>query len=161
MSRITGRQAGGVSRRELLAAGGAAAAAVTIVPRHVLGGPGFVAPSEKITLAYAGCGTQGIREMIGMLSVPDIQIVAVCDPVRDGRDYVDWSKDGMRSAIAEALGQANWRRGEPGIPGGRDVAKLLVETVYARDRQGRKYDGCATYADFREMLDGQRDVDAV
>ena len=53
----------GLSRRKFIKAG-AAATAFTIVPRHVLGGPGFVAPSEKITVAYIGCGTQGIREML-------------------------------------------------------------------------------------------------
>jgi hypothetical protein len=39
-----------VSRRTFITAGGAAAAAFTNVPRHVLGGAGFVAPSEKITV---------------------------------------------------------------------------------------------------------------
>jgi Oxidoreductase family, C-terminal alpha/beta domain/Oxidoreductase family, NAD-binding Rossmann fold len=141
--------------------GGAAAAAFTIVPRHVLGGPGFVAPSEKITLAYVGCGTQGLREMLGMLAMRDVQIVAACDPVKDGHDYVDWSRDGLRASIAEALGKPDWRRGAPGIPGGRDVAKEIVETCYARDRQSHKYSGCATYADFRELLEKESGVDAV
>lgn len=150
-----------VSRRDLLLAGAASAAAVSIVPRHVLGGPGFVAPSEKIALAYVGCGTQGIRELLGMLNVPDIQVVAAVDPVKDGHDYVDWSPDGNRSAIAEALGKPDWRRGRPGIPGGRDVAKEIVETVYARLRQTERYEGCATYADFREMLEKEKGVDAV
>ena len=63
------------------------------MPRHVLGGAGFVAPSEKITLAHIGCGTQGLREMPGLLSMPEIQIVAVCDPVKEGHNYVDWSRD--------------------------------------------------------------------
>src|SRR4051794_32523024 len=132
-----------VSRRDVLQTGAAsaAAAAFSIVPRHVLGGAGFVAPSEKITLAYVGCGTQGTREMISMLAFPDVRIVAVCDPVKDGRDYVDWSKDGMRSAIADALGEPTWRQGEPGIPSGRDVAKTLIETVYARQRQSEKRAG--------------------
>src|SRR5947208_15851164 len=112
----------GLSRREFLLAGGAAATAFTIVPRHVLGGPGFVAPSEKITVAYIGCGTQGLREMPAMLSVPEIQIVAVCDPVKEGHTYVEWSKDGLRTEIASALGKPDWRRGAPGIPGGRNVA---------------------------------------
>jgi hypothetical protein len=49
----------------------------------VLGGPGFVAPSEKVTLAYIGCGTQGLREMCDLLTMPEIQIVAVCDPVKE------------------------------------------------------------------------------
>jgi hypothetical protein len=140
----------------VLTGGAAAAAAFTIVPRHVLGGPGVVPPSEKINLAYVGCGTQGLREMLGMLAMPDVQIVAVCDPVKDGHDYVDWSKDGLRASIAEALGNADWRRGAPGIPGGRDVAKEVVETCYARDRQSQKYSGCATYADFRELLETER-----
>jgi len=151
----------GVSRRDLLVTGGTAAAALTIVPRHVLGGPGFVAPSEKITLAYVGCGTQGIREMIGMLSMPDVQIVAACDPNKDGHDYVDWSKDGNRAAIADAMGKPDWRRGRPGIPGGRDVAKELIEAVYSRQRQSDRFNGCATYADFRELLDKEKDVAAV
>src|SRR2546425_992780 len=92
------------SRRKFMLAGGAAAAAFTIVPRHVLGGPGFVPPSEKITLAYIGCGTQGLREMLGMLTMPELQIVAVCDPVKESYDYVDWSRDGLCASIATALG---------------------------------------------------------
>jgi hypothetical protein len=92
-------------------ASGAAATTFAIVPRHVLGGPGFVPPSEKINLAYIGCGTQGLREMLGMLAMPEIQIVAVCDPVKDGHDYVDWSKDELRASIATALGKPDWRAG--------------------------------------------------
>src|SRR4051794_1355014 len=160
MPRNPPQRPGGVSRRDVLVSAGAAAA-LTIVPRHVLGGPGFVAPSDKITLAYVGCGTQGIREMLAMLSVSDIQIVAACDPVKDGHDYVDWSADGNRSAIAAAMGKPDWRRGVPGIPGGRDVAKELIETVYGRQRQSERYAGCKTYADFRELLDAEKDVSAV
>jgi hypothetical protein len=151
----------GLTRRKFMLSGGAAATAFAIVPRHVLGGQGFVAPSEKITLAYIGCGTQGIREMLGMLSMPELQIVAVCDPVKDGHDYVDWSKDGHRASIAEALGQPDWRRGQPGIPGGRDVAKEIIETVYAKQRASEKFRGCAEYADFRELLEKEKDVNAV
>src|SRR6267142_2714972 len=96
---------GTLSRRKFMLSSGAAAAAFTIVPRHVLGGAGFVAPSEKVTLAYIGCGTQGLREMLGMLTIPEVQIVSVCDPEKDGKHYVDWSKDELRSAIARALGK--------------------------------------------------------
>ena len=119
----------GFSRRKFIAASGAAAAAFTIVPRHVLGGAGFVAPSEKITVAYIGCGTQGLREMPGLLAMPEVQIVAVCDPVKEGHDYVDWSKDGLRADLARALGKPDWRRGAPGIPGGREVGREFVETL--------------------------------
>ncbi len=150
-----------LSRRKFIQAGGVAATAFTIVPRHVLGGAGFVAPSEKITVAYIGCGTQGLREMLRMIAMPEVQIVAVCDPVKDGHDYVDWSKDGMRAAISSALGNPDWRRTAPGIPGGRDVAKEIIETVYARQRATEKFKGCAPYADFRELLAKEKDVNAV
>ena len=158
--RINQPQPWGFSRRKFIQAG-AAATAFTIVPRHVLGGQGFVAPSEKITVAYIGCGTQGIREMLRMLSMPEVQIVAVCDPVKDGHNYVDWSRDGMRSSIASALGKPDWRRDAPGIPGGRDVAKELIEATYAGRRASEKFKGCATYADFRELLEKEQDVNAV
>ena len=52
-----------ISRRELLGSTAAATLAATIVPRHVLGGSNYVAPSDKLTIGYIGCGTQGLREM--------------------------------------------------------------------------------------------------
>lgn len=150
-----------LSRRKFLVAGGAAATAFVVAPRHVLGGPGFVAPSEKVTLAYIGCGTQGLREMLDLLPMPEIQIVAVCDPVKESHSYVDWSPDGLRSDIAKALDQPDWRRGQPGIHGGRDVAKEIIEASYAKQRHSNTFNGCDTYADFRELLDKQKDLNAV
>lgn len=143
---------------------GAAAvtAAFTIAPRHVLGGPGVVAPSDKITLAYIGVGTQGLREMPSLLALPDVQITAVCDPSRDAAGYRDWSKDGLLNGLRRALGKPDWRaRSEGVIPGGRDVGKDLVETFYATKRSGDKFRGCSSYADFRELLDKEKDLNAV
>ena len=72
-ARPKARQAGpGLTRRQFIGRTAAAVAAFNLVPRHVLGGPKFVAPSEKITLAYIGCGTQGLREMPAMLAMPEI-----------------------------------------------------------------------------------------
>jgi len=154
------REASSLSRRKFIQTG-TAATAFTIVPRHVLGGAGFVPPSEKITVAYIGCGTQGTREMLRMLAMPEVQIVAVCDPVKDGHEYVDFSRDGLRAAVGAALGKPDWRRGAPGIPGGRDVAKEIIETTYAKQRSSEKYRGCTTYADFRELLEKENDMNAV
>ena len=147
------------NRRKFLGAG--AAAGLSIIPSHVLAGQGGVAPSDKITLAYIGCGTQGLREMPGLLGMPEIQIVAVCDPVKDSQGYLDWSSDGLRASIASAMGKPDWRRGVPGVPGGRDVAKEFIETHYANQRGSGKFSGCAAYADFRELLDKEKDVNAV
>jgi predicted dehydrogenase len=151
----------GLSRRKFIATSSAAAAAFTIVPRHVLGGAGFVAPSEKITVAHIGCGSQGLRELPGLLAMPDVQIVAACDPVKESYDYVDWSRDGLRADLAQALGKPDWKRGAPGIPGGRDVLKEVVETYYATKRASAKFNGCAAYNDFRELLEKEKDVNAV
>src|ERR1017187_9821512 len=91
-------------RRELLAPA-AAGAAFMIVPRHVLGGPSYVAPSDKVTLAHIGCGSEGTRELVtGLIQNDQIQIVAVCDPVKDGANYLDWSKNGIRDTIRRVLG---------------------------------------------------------
>jgi predicted dehydrogenase len=65
----------GLSRRALLA-GATAAAVFTIVPRHVLGGPRHVAPSEKLNIAMIGVGAQG-SHLMG--TVPSENMVALCD----------------------------------------------------------------------------------
>lgn len=138
------------------------AAGFMIVPRHALGGPGFVAPSDKITLAHIGCGTEGLREMPPLLLSQDIQIVAVCDPNKYAGEYRDWSRDGIRNSIRRVLGKSDWTAG-PGdpIPGGRDAAQNIVETYYATQRGTEKYKGCSAYADFRELLDKEKDINAV
>src|SRR2546427_2724574 len=92
-----------LSRRQFMLTSGAAATAFTIVPRHVLGGPGFVPPSEKITLACIGFGTQAIREIGGILASPDVQVVAVCDVEKDGSHYLEWSKGEVRETIRRLI----------------------------------------------------------
>ncbi len=48
-----------LSRRQFINSAALTSLAFTIVPRHVLGGPGYTAPSDKLNIAYIGCGTQG------------------------------------------------------------------------------------------------------
>src|ERR1044071_5439333 len=57
--------------------------------------------------------------------------------------------------------EPDWRRGAPGIPGGREVGKDVIETAYASQRASEKFRGCATYSDFRELLEKEKDVNAV
>ncbi len=138
-----------------------AAGAFTVVPRHVLGGAGHVPPSEKVTLAHIGMGTQSFRELGGLLAEPRIQIVAICDPNTDSSDYVEWGKNEIRRRIRTYLGDPGWRENESGCPGGREVGRKVVDTYYARERGAEKFKGCSTYADFRELLEKEKDVDAV
>ncbi|MEJ7588844.1 MAG: Gfo/Idh/MocA family oxidoreductase [Ferruginibacter sp.] len=48
-----------VTRRKFLIHTSKAAAAFTIIPRFVLGGSGYTAPSDQITLGFIGTGKQG------------------------------------------------------------------------------------------------------
>src|SRR3569833_2218632 len=150
-----------MNRREFLETA-TASACFTIVPRHVLGGTGVVAPSDKITLAHIGTGTQGLREMPRLMASPEIQIVAVCDPSKHAIGYRDWGKDDLLNQLRTVLDKPEWMAGTEGtVPGGRDVAKSFVETYYAKEQPGGTFKGCSAYADFRELLDKEKDVDAV
>jgi hypothetical protein len=149
-----------ISRREFVGTT-AAATAFTIVPRHVLGGPGFTAPSDRLNIAYVGCGTQGIREMCSLLQHPDVQITSVCDPNKYSTDYVDWSLHGIRNLVRKTLEDPKWGEGVSGIPGGCDVGKEVVEKYYALKNGSTSYEGCASYNDYRELLEKEKDIDAV
>jgi predicted dehydrogenase len=70
----TVKRSSGLSRREFV--GVAAAAAFTIVPRHVLGGPGRTPPSEKLNIAGIGIGGRGAGDLG---EVGSENIVALCD----------------------------------------------------------------------------------
>ena len=68
-----------IARRQFLGSA-AAVAAVSVVPRHVLGGPKFVPPSEKVNIALVGAGGQGLANVRALFQEPDAQIVAIADP---------------------------------------------------------------------------------
>ncbi len=131
------------SRRRFLR-GAATAATFTIVPRHVLGGAGRIAPSEKITLAAIGTGGQGLQNVQAFLEFPEVQVVAVCDVNREGPGYISW----------------NWDKGSASNVAGREPARRLVEERYAKARRSGTYRGCTAYSDYRELL-AKEDVDAV
>lgn len=69
----------GNSRREFLKASGVAAAALTIVPRHVLGGVGYVAPSDKLQVASIGVGGMGGSDVNNIFKSGKADIAFLCD----------------------------------------------------------------------------------
>jgi len=151
-----------IDRRKFVGLLASSSLAFSIVPRHVLGGPGYIAPSDKITLGYIGIGTQGVRELLPLLANTQIQVTSVCDPNKTANGYKDWSKEGLRNEVRKAIKNPNWTPGgNYSIPGGRDNGKEIVESYYASQRPDDKYKGCSSYADVREMLDKEKDMDAV
>lgn len=65
----------GITRREFVKRSAVAAAALTIVPRSVLGGQGYTAPSDELTNAVIGVGGMGR----GHLQYEGARLLAVCD----------------------------------------------------------------------------------
>jgi Oxidoreductase family, C-terminal alpha/beta domain/Oxidoreductase family, NAD-binding Rossmann fold len=150
---------GSMNRRDFLGSV-AAASAFTIVPRRVLGGRGFVPPSDMILLAQVGCGTQAQRQVnTGMVSRPDLQFVAVVDPNKDTQNYVDWETFGNRNRIRKFLDETTWGEGDTGIRAGRDVAKQIMETYYKK--HNRPAAGIRSYEDYREMLEKETDIQGI
>ncbi len=69
-------KSGHVSRRSFLKGTAAAASAFTLVQRHVLGGAGYVAPSDRIHIAGIGVGGMGQNNLRACEAE---NVVALCD----------------------------------------------------------------------------------
>lgn len=67
------------SRRDFLKKGLLAAAGFYIVPRHVLGGPGFIAPSDKLMIAGVGAGGKGESDIMNFYGGGKAEIAYLCD----------------------------------------------------------------------------------
>lgn len=103
-----------MNRRKFISSTALAAAAFTILPRHVLGGDGFIAPSDRINLGYIGVGKQVGTLLRGHMALPETMIVAAAD--------VDSSK------LNRFLGNANKANAEKSghqVQGYKDYRELL------------------------------------
>lgn len=67
------------SRRKFIRNTTLAAGGFFIVPRHVLGGKGFIAPSDKLNIAGIGAGGKGASDLAEFAKSPHVNIVALCD----------------------------------------------------------------------------------
>jgi len=147
------------SRRSFMKTSAAALAGISIVPRRVLGGRGYVPPSDKITTACIGVGSQGTRVMLNFLKQADVQIVSVCD-VNQGSDlFVEWWPGEIHGKVRQVLEDASWAKGVEGCRAGREPAQEIVQQYYSKDKP--TYKGCSAYVDYRELLEKETDLDAV
>ena len=67
------------SRRGFIKKSAIAAAGFTIVPRHVLGGSGFIAPSDKLLIAGIGVGGKGYGDLRSFHESGKAEIAYLCD----------------------------------------------------------------------------------
>jgi len=81
-------------RRDFLKKSSIGAAGFMIVPRYVLGGKGYVAPSDTFHIAGIGAGGKGFSDMGECAKSPHAKVIAFCDV--DDRQAVRakaaWSK---------------------------------------------------------------------
>ncbi|AHG88668.1 oxidoreductase domain protein [Gemmatirosa kalamazoonensis] len=143
-----------VSRRDFVGTTGTLAFGAMIVPRHVLGGPGYQAPSDTLNVAFCGVGGMGMSNWTQFLNE---NTVAVCD--------VDFPY------VERSLGGRTRQRTVGNPPAGMNPDQVTAWRAQQEQNNQRSYDEgqklqaaytkAAKYADFREMLDKQKDIDAV
>lgn len=160
-----------MSRSRFIGTTAAAAAAFTIVPRHVLGGPGYQAPSDMVNVAGIGVGAQGGSD-IQRICDPD-------DPVerpqrsQTGQPLTPEQIAEQEARRAEWMAQFAAEQGQQQDPPPqrprqeREPRRLAnihalcdVDSQYA-GYIFKGYPKAKTYKDFRRMLDREKEIDAV
>ena len=126
----------GLSRRQFVQGASLSAAGFMIVPRHVVGGPGFVPPSDQVTVGIVGAGGKGRQNTEELLKFDDVRVVAIADP----SDYWNLEEFYYKSKA------------------GRGVVKKMVEDHY---RQKKQAIAVAEYMDIRPMLEKESALDAI
>ena len=135
-----------MKRRNFISQTALTGVGLTIVPSHLMGGAGRTAPNERLNVALVGAGTQGLKQLADWLKRDELQFIAVCDPNRESSDYPQWG-----------LPQGE----KKGASGGREVGRKQINDFYAAKNGVQSYKGCTAYADFREMLEKEKGLDAV
>lgn len=160
MSKKSRNHSKGFTRREFIGTM-AAATAFTIIPRSVLGGPGYTAPSDMVNLAGIGVGAQGGAD-IRNIATPDVPIQRRATP-------------GYRNFPQSYGGIQPTRRQRPAANdapiqlGAAEQESFKHANIYALCDVDHDYAGhilagypkAKKYVDFREMLDKEKEIDAV
>ncbi len=157
----------GVSRREFIKTAAITGAGFTIVPRRVLG-QGLTPPSDLVNIATIGVGGMGGNNTMAVMSQ---NIVAICDV---DFDLLDGKLKSWRDRVYPAKPPAPPRPPAPRAPSawknfGPTDAQKAADATWIQppeiDRLKRFVDEqmpkVAKYRDYREMLEKQKDIDAV
>jgi predicted dehydrogenase len=80
-----------LGRRKFIKAAAIGASAFTIVPRFVLGGPNYTAPSDTLYIAGIGVGGKGTSDLTSIAKHTKARIAFLCDV--DDRQAVDSKKN--------------------------------------------------------------------
>jgi predicted dehydrogenase len=146
-----------ISRRSFITKAAATAAVVSIVPRHVLG-RGFVPPSDTLNIAGIGVGGMGRQNLINLSSQ---NVVALCDVdwgyANKGFDRLDTEITGLQKRLEDPTSAPPQPQGAPPF----DPAKGKIRLERMTRLKNEHLPKAKRYQDFREMLERQKDIDAV
>ena len=120
-----------VTRRKFVADTGKIGLGVMIVPRHVLGGVGFQAPSDTMNFAVVGFGGMGSENALELAKTENLVAFADVDFAYSESKVVEKLKDDQKKDRPEGIALK------------------------------QKFDKATRYSDFREMLDKQKDIDGI
>jgi predicted dehydrogenase len=151
---------GDITRRKFVTTVAGTGAAMTIVPRHVLG-HGIQAPSDTVNIAVIGFG-MGASNAQALMSQ---NLVAFCD-VHDSRMAAAikrFESAAAASPTAAQRGGGSAQKSEPSKA--QQEANARRPAQNSRDNARRFVDQnlpkLKKYRDYREMLEKQKDIDAV
>ncbi len=148
-----------MTRRKFVAGTTGAALTAMIVPRHVLGGVGYTAPSDTVNFALIGGGGQGKTDAAELVAGGQ-NMVALCD-VDFG--YVDRSVADMSRQRGPGGGGRGGGQGAPQMSAEQQARaqKMMEERQAQTAKLQEAYKTAKRHTDFRKMLESQKDIDAI
>ncbi len=146
------------TRRKFLAGVATSSAAVALVPRHVLG-RGFTPPSDTLNIAGVGVGGMGRANLINLSSQ---NIVALCDVdwgyADQGFERLDTDIQNLQKRLDQPAPPPP-AAGQPSVEFDRAKAKARLDAMI--ELKTKHLPKAKRYKDYREMLERQKDIDAV
>ena len=92
-----------ISRRKFIQTATLSAAGLTILPRFILGGKEYVAPSDKINIGIIGAGGRSMGIIKELFTLDDVQLIAVADPAEYWKNDILYSADSGRKPVKEFI----------------------------------------------------------
>ena len=123
-------------RRTFIKKTATAGLGLTIVPRHILGGKGWVAPSDRVNIGLIGAGGRGKNNLKQLFRLDDVRTIALADPA----PYWDLANFYYRTQA------------------GREPIKAFIDEFH--QSQDSSF-ALSTYEDFKQMLDQEKDLDGI
>jgi predicted dehydrogenase len=124
-----------IPRRKFIKGVAMSSVGLMILPRHTLGGKGYIPPSDKVNIGIIGAGGQSMYSIRELFKLEDVQLTAIADP----SNY--WTNDILYRADS-----------------GRGPTKKVIEAYYSSKTPNYQM---AEYEDFRVMLEKERSLDAI